>query len=58
MDVFVWTLLCPSLTVSMCVSVQERHGDLEETVAETDPRAGGNADRGSKTIQTQALFSL
>lgn len=49
---------CPSLTVGMCISVQERCGDLEETVAETDPRAGAvkptyrNLDRGSKTIQT------
>lgn len=40
------------------MSVQERHGDLEETVAETDPKAGAvwptyrNADRGSKTIKT------
>lgn len=39
------------LTVSMPLSVQERHGVLEETVAETDPRAGAlcptyrNADR-------------
>lgn len=39
----------------MCASVQERHEDLEETVAETDPGAGAirptyrNADRGSKT---------
>lgn len=47
-----------SLTVGMHVSVRERHGDLEETVAETDPRAGAlwstyrNANGGSKTIQT------
>lgn len=50
--------VCPSLTVSMRVSVQERHGDVQETVAETDPRAGAvwltyrNENRGSKTIQT------
>lgn len=50
--------MCPSLTVSMFMSVQERHRDLEEIVAETDPGAGAvwptyrNADRGSKTIQT------
>lgn len=54
----VWRLLCPGLTVSICVSLQERHGDLEETVAETDRTAGAvwptyrNADGGSKTIQT------
>lgn len=42
---------CPTLTVSTRVSVQEKHGDLEETVAETDPMAGDvwpsyrNADR-------------
>lgn len=48
---------CPSLTVGMHASVRERCGDLEETVAETDPMAGAvgptyrNAHRGSKTIQ-------
>lgn len=46
----------------MCLCKRDM-GDVEETVAETDPRAGAvwptyrNADRGSKTIHW-ALFSL
>lgn len=48
----------------MRVCERERHGELEETVAETDPRAGvvwptyRNAHRGSKTIQTLGMASL
>ena len=48
----------------MRVCKRERHGELEETVAETDPWAGAvwptyrNARRGSKTIQTLGMGSL
>lgn len=51
-------VLCPGLAVTVCVSVQGRRGDLEETVAESDRSAGAvwptyrSADGGSKTRQT------
>lgn len=49
---------CPTLTVSLRVSLQETGG---ETVAETDPRTGAarstyrDADRGSKTTCTMCF---